>query len=386
MIKIAERAKIAAFEALAIFAETSERERAGQSILSLSAGEPGHFVPDSVMAAITDTLRQHPLCYTMASGNKELRTSISEHYRRFYQLSEPVDSERIAVTSGSSCGFILAFLAAFNPGDRVGLFAPYYPAYLNILTTLGLRPVSIRLYPEENFVANRDTMEAWQQRDGGKLDGLIISSPANPTGAMLSDSDLAGISDWCVEHGVRIISDEVYHGITFGDDAISFTHLNSDAIIVNSFSKFFGLTGWRIGWMVLPPDLIEPVTRLTQSLFIAAPTISQFAATAALQDYTPFRTRVGQYRENRDQLLASLPDLGLHPVSVPLGGFYLYVDVGAVSNDSREYCAQLLDAGLAITPGHDFDSEFGAQRVRFSFCVSPENINATIEIIRKQGS
>jgi len=271
----------------------------------------------------------------------------------------------VAVTVGASGAFPLAFLAAFDPGDRVALAAPFYPPYVNILTGLGMTPVVVEAGPETRFQPSVAMLE----RLDPPPDGLIVASPCNPAGTMLHPEELAAIAAWCDAHGVRLVSDEIYHGLHYDSPIATAASHSGSAVVVNSFSKYFSMTGWRIGWMVLPEDLVRPVECLAQNLFISAPHLSQVAAEAAFGCHDELQANVARYRRSRDHLLAALPAAGFPHLSPAEGAFYLFADIGERSNDSQAFCARMLaEAGVAVSPGVDFDRTRGNRFVRFSYC------------------
>jgi len=266
---------------------------------------------------------------------------------------------------GASAAFPLAFLAAFDPGDRVALAAPFYPPYVNILTALGLQPVILETGPATRYQPTVELLDALDPAP----DGLIVASPCNPAGTMLTPGELAGIAAWCDARGVRLISDEIYHGLHYGRPIATAAAVSPHAIVINSFSKYFSMTGWRVGWMVLPDDLVRPVECLAQNLFISAPHICQVAAEAAFGCTAELEANVARYRRSRDHLLAALPDAGFPDIAAPDGAFYIYADIGARTNDSVAFCARMLtEAGVAASPGVDFDRARGARTLRFSYC------------------
>jgi aspartate/methionine/tyrosine aminotransferase len=300
--------------------------------------------------------------YTEAFGRPSLRARIARHYAEWY--SADVAAARIAVTVGASGAFPLAFLAAFDPGDRVALAAPFYPPYVNILIALGMEPVILETGPETRFQPSVAALE----RLDPPPDGLIVASPCNPAGTMLHPDELAAIGAWCAARGVRLISDEIYHGLTY-DSPISTAAICPGAVVVNSFSKYFSMTGWRVGWLVLPDDLVRPVECLAQNLFISAPHIAQVVAEAAFDCGDELDANVARYRRSRDLLLSALPGAGFYRLSPAEGAFYIYADVGARTNDSQAFCARMLaETGVAASPGVDFDRLRGNRYMRFSYC------------------
>ena len=333
-------------------------------VIRMEVGQPGTGAPAGALRAAMDALRSgDALGYTESLGRKSLRQRIAAHYRAWYGLTIPL--ERVAVTVGASAAFPLAFLAAFDPGDRIALVSPFYPPYVNILTALGMTPVILEAGAATRFqptVAMLEALDAPPQ-------GLIVASPSNPAGTMLHPEELAAIAAWCDAAGVRLISDEIYHGLNYESPITTSAALSPHAIVVNSFSKYFSMTGWRIGWMVLPEDLVRPVERLAQNLFISAPCISQIAAEAAFDCHDELQANVARYRRSRDHLLVALPAAGFDRLSPAEGAFYLFANIGGMSNDSVAFCARMLDqAGVAATPGVDFDHVRGAQFLRFSYC------------------
>ncbi|MBV8535845.1 MAG: aminotransferase class I/II-fold pyridoxal phosphate-dependent enzyme [Alphaproteobacteria bacterium] len=332
--------------------------------IHLEVGQPATSAPAAVIEAARQALADHRLGYTESLGIPELRARIARHYRDTYGVDVP--AERVVVTSGSSGAFLLAFLGAFDAGERVALADPGYPAYRNMLRALDLEPVGIAAAPEAKF---QPTPAALDRAAGSKpLDGLIVASPANPTGSMLSAADLAALAAWCGSRGVRLISDEIYHGIVYGEPAATALQFSPEAIVVNSFSKYYSMTGWRLGWMVLPQDLVRPVEVLAQNLFISPPALPQLAALAAFDATGELEANVARYRRNRDILLASLPEAGFERFAAPDGAFYLYADVAHLTNDSEAFCERMLaEAGVAATPGTDFDPSRGSTYVRFCF-------------------
>jgi aspartate/methionine/tyrosine aminotransferase len=333
-------------------------------VIRMEVGQPGTGAPAGATAAVAAALRSgDALGYTEALGRRSLRTRIAAHYRDWYGLTVPI--ERIAVTVGASGGFPLAFLAAFDPGDRVVLTAPFYPPYVNILTALGIRPVIIEAGPETRFQPSVALLE----RLDPPPDGLIVASPSNPAGTMLHPDEFSAIAAWCDGAGVRLISDEIYHGLNYDTPIASAASFSPHAVVVNSFSKYFSMTGWRVGWLLLPEDLVRPVECLAQNFFISAPHISQIAAEAAFDCHDELRGNVARYRRSREHLLDALPNAGFDRLSTAEGAFYLFADIADRSNDSVAFCARMLaEVGVAATPGVDFDRTRGARFVRFSYC------------------
>ncbi len=378
-LKIGKGAAAPPFLVMDVIAAANVRQAAlptgAPHVIRMEVGQPGTGAPAGAVAAAQAALRSgHPLGYTEAFGLRSLRQRIAAHARDWYGLTLPV--ERIAVTVGASGAFPLAFLAAFDPGDRIALAAPFYPPYVNILTALGMIPLILEAGPETRFQPS----VAMLRRLDPPPDGLIIASPCNPAGTMLHADELAAIAAWCDQTGVRLISDEIYHGLNYESPIASAAQFSASAVVVNSFSKYFSMTGWRIGWLVLPPDLTRPVECLAQNLFISAPYISQVAAEAAFDCHAELQANVARYRRSRDHLLAALPAAGFRHLSPAEGAFYLFADISDRSNDSAGFCARMLhEAGVAVSPGVDFDRTRGSRFVRFSYCGPEVDMRAAAE-------
>jgi aspartate/methionine/tyrosine aminotransferase len=334
-------------------------------IIRMEVGQPGTGAPRGAAEAAIRALNSGaPLGYTEAFGLVSLRERIARHYLEHYGLVVP--ARRIAVTMGASGAFPLAFLAAFDPGDAIAMATPFYPPYANILQALGMRPQLLECDAATRFQPNVAMLEKLDPRPAG----LIIASPCNPAGTMLAPEELAAIARWCHAEGVRLISDEIYHGLSWGTVAESSAAAFSDsAVVVNSFSKYWSMTGWRIGWLVLPEDLIRPVECLAQNMFISAPHIAQVAAEAAMDCREELEGNKAAYARSRSALLAGLPRAGFDRIAAADGAFYLWCDVSALTNDSAAFSAAMLEgAGIAATTGLDFDRGRGARFLRFSYC------------------
>ena len=333
-------------------------------VIRMEVGQPGTGAPAGAVAAAQAALgRGLPMGYTEALGQPSLRHRISQHGQAWY--GHAADPHRIVVTMGASAAFPLVFLAAFDPGDRIAMAAPYYPPYRNIAAALGLVPVVIETGVETRYQPTVAMLEALDPRP----DGLIVASPCNPAGTMLSPGELAAIAQWCHRNGVRLISDEIYHGLEWARPIATAAQFSPSAIVINSFSKYFSMTGWRIGWAVMPEDLIRPAECLAQNLFISAPHISQVAAEAAFDCHDELAANVARYRQSRAKLVSALPQAGFDHLSPAEGAFYLYADISARSQDSAGFCARMLaEAGVATASGVDFDAGRGHQTVRFSYC------------------
>jgi aspartate/methionine/tyrosine aminotransferase len=351
-----------------VFRAATEREAAGEDVIHLEVGQPGAPAPLAVREAARHALDNARIGYTDALGVEPLREAIAADYRSRY--GAPVDPSEVVVTTGSSAAFQLAFLAAFEPGDRVALAVPGYPAYRNILTALGIEAVLLEVGENTHYQPTPELLAA-----AGPLDGLIIASPANPTGAMIGAGDLMRLTEYCHDRGIRLVCDEIYHGITYETPAATARSYSNDAIIINSFSKYYCMTGWRLGWMLAPPDLLRSIECLAQNFYISPPAISQLAAMAAFECRAELDGHVARYRVNRDMLIGTLQAAGLSRFAPADGAFYLYVDVSELTRDSEALCRRLLaEAGVAATPGRDFDPIRGGGWVRLSFAGATEDI------------
>ena len=379
-MKVSARSQVPPFAVMEILAAANARRAAGESILNLCAGEPATGASDVVRHRAVELLQGGDLGYTEAMGAPPLRRAIAAHYGRWYDVD--VDPSRVAVTTGSSGGFMLAFLAAFDVGARVALARPGYPAYRNILTALGCEVVELACGPQTRYQPTVEQLEALD----GPLDGLVVASPANPTGTMIRTEELAALADWCGDHDVRLVSDEIYHGITYGGPApaTAAQYLDRGAVVVNSFSKYWAMTGWRLGWMLLPDDLVAAVDALAGNVALCPPALAQHAGVAALspEGYAAAQANVDRYAECRALLLARLPELGWTRVAPADGAFYLYADVSGSGLDSVTWCARLLaEAGVALTPGADFDGVDGTDWVRLSFASSLDVVREAVDRI-----
>ncbi len=369
-LKASRRGAIPPFIVMDVMRAAYDREVAGHDVLHMEVGQPGTAAPKPVLEAAKAALDDNRIGYTGAFGLPQLRKRLSDYYREFYD--EDVPEQRIVVTTGSSGGFVLSFLAVFDPGDRVALASPGYPAYRNILSALDVEPVEVLVGPETNYQPTPELLDEIE----GPLQGLIIASPSNPTGTMLRAAELQALADYCKARKIRLISDEIYHGVTYGVQAKTALSFNDEAIVINSFSKYFSMTGWRLGWMVVPEKLLRPIECLSQNLFISPPTLSQLAGIAAFDCRQQLDAYVTNYARNRSLLLDRLPKAGFDKLSNPDGAFYLYADVSEMTNDSVDFCRRILDeAGVAVTPGIDFDPQRGNRYIRFSFAESYDVID-----------
>jgi len=368
-MNISRRGQVPPFIVMDVMSAAAAREKTHGDVLHLEVGQPSTPAPAGVLAAAQAALRDDKIGYTVALGIPPLRQAIAGHYGRAY--GSTVMPEQVVVTTGSSGAFLLAFLAAFDVGDRVALAAPGYPAYRNILGALGIEVVEIPAGPETRYQPTPELLE----RFGGKLDGLIVASPANPTGTMLSPEALAELTAYCDANAIRLVSDEIYHGITYGMGTRTALETSRSAIVVNSFSKYYSMTGWRLGWLVLPEELVRPVECLAQNFAISPPTLSQYAAVAAFDCGEELDRNVVRYARNRSLLLEALPRAGFDRLAPADGAFYLYAEIGHLTNDSLEFCRRMLaETGVAATPGVDFDPVRGHATMRFSFAGATEEM------------
>jgi aspartate/methionine/tyrosine aminotransferase len=380
--RVALRAGIPPFYVMDVWLAAAERQRSHGDLVNLSAGQPSAGAPEPVRAAAASALHLNQLGYTVALGIPELRAAIAADYQRQHGIS--VEPDAVIVTTGSSGGFLLAFLACFDVGDRVAMASPGYPCYRNILSALGCEVVEIPCGPQTRF---QPTAQLLAEIDP-PVQGVIVASPANPTGTVIPPEELAAIASWCDATGVQFISDEVYHGLVYeGAPPTSCAWQTSrNAIIVNSFSKYFAMTGWRLGWLVVPTELRRAVDRLTGNFTICPPVLSQVAAVSA---FTPEATAEAEanlqhYSLNRSLLLTGLSGVGIDRLAPTDGAFYVYADVSDFTTDSMTFCSKLLtDTGVAIAPGIDFDPALGSSYVRLSFAGPTVDIE---EALRRIGA
>ncbi len=365
------RSAVAPFLAMDVLRQSTELERAGRRIIHMELGEPGASIPQAVRVAAETALRDGRIGYGEALGDIMLRSRIAAHYHARYGAT--ITPDRVIATTGSSGGFLLALTAAFDPGARIAVTAPGYPAYANILAALGLEAVALPVGHATRFAPTAEALAAAHRQK--PVQGALFMSPANPTGAMISPEELARICAFCDDAGIIFISDEIYHGLEYEAPAQTALRFTTNAIIVNSFSKYYAMTGWRLGWLVAPQTLMRPLERLQQSLAICAPTISQKAALAAFDATQELEANRAVYARNRELLMQRLPAMGLDDFAPPDGAFYIYADVSRFTGDSLDFCRRmLLEAGVAATPGVDFDPEGGARQVRFSYAGAPADV------------
>lgn len=379
----ATRANVPPFHVMDLLAGAAERQRTHGDLVNLVAGQPSTGAPAPVTAEAIRLLGSgDPLGYTTSTGILALRTAIAGHYRRTYALE--ITPDDVIVTTGSSGGFLLAFLAAFEVGDRVAIARPGYPCYRNVLSALGCRLVEIPTGPATRFQPTVDQLAEAHART--PFAGLVVASPANPTGTMLLPDELAAIARWCDANGVQLVSDEIYHGIEYGESpgttARSAWATSREAVVFGSFSKYFSMTGWRLGWMLAPERLRRPVDVLTGNFSICPPVLAQHAALAAFDDasYAELDAHVGRYAHNRGLLLDGLRRLGITELAPADGAFYAYADVRHLTNDSMAYARDLLArTGVAVATGIDFDTVDGGRFLRFSFAGATADITTALD-------
>jgi aspartate/methionine/tyrosine aminotransferase len=375
-MQVAQRANVAPFHVMDLLAAAQRRQLTHGDLVNFVAGQPSTGAPKAVRAEAKRLLDEEVLGYTVATGVPGLREAVAAHHRRTSGIDVSLDD--VVITTGSSGGFLLAFLAAFEAGDRVVMARPGYACYRNVLTALGCEVVEIDCGPETRF---QPTVEQLSQIEG-MVHGLVLASPANPTGTMVSPDELADIARWCEDNLVRLVSDEIYHGITYGQPTSSAWQTSRTGVVFGSFSKYFSMTGWRLGWMLAPEDLRRPVDVLTGNFTICPPVLSQYAAIAAFtpESYAELDGHVARYATNRALLLEGLPRLGIDRLAPADGAFYVYADISHLTDDSYNWCLRLLDeTGVATAPGIDFDTRRGNEFVRLSFAGSAEEITTGLD-------
>ncbi|WP_116288963.1 pyridoxal phosphate-dependent aminotransferase [Ensifer sp. LCM 4579] len=382
MAQMSKRSAVEPFHAMDVLAEATRRRDAGHPVISMAVGQPAYPAPKAALEAARRALEHGRLGYTDALGTLSLKEAIAAHYQSRHGIA--VDPQRIAVTTGSSAGFNLAFLALFDPGDCVAVARPGYPAYRNIMATLGLTVVEIDANAETGFTLTPESLERAAEEAGKPLKGVLLASPANPTGTVTGKARLKALADYCGAQSIAFISDEIYHGLTFAGEEATALEVADDAVVINSFSKYYCMTGWRIGWMVLPETQVRAFERIAQSLYISPPELSQIAAEAALGAQEELDGYKRAYAANRDLLLKRLPEIGLSIASPMDGAFYAYVDVSRFTNDSMAFARRMLsEINVAATPGFDFDPVEGHRTMRFSYAGSaPEMAEAMDRLAR----
>ncbi|MEP1328724.1 aminotransferase class I/II-fold pyridoxal phosphate-dependent enzyme [Pseudophaeobacter sp.] len=361
------RSNVDPFIVMDVMESARQAEESGRQIIHMEVGQPSTGAPQAARNAVADALENNSLGYTVALGLPALRQRIAKLYGEWYDVD--LNPERVVVTPGSSGAFLLSFTALFDSGDRVGIGAPGYPSYRQILKALGLTPVDIETAAENRLQPVPTDLS------GLDLAGLMVASPNNPTGTMLDHAAMGDLIAATQDQGAAFISDEIYHGLEYEAKAVTALELTDDCYVINSFSKFFSMTGWRAGWMVVPEDHVRVIERLAQNMFICAPHVSQVAALAALDCQDEMRENLAVYARNRQLMMEGLPKAGFDKIAPPDGAFYIYADVSNLTTDSRRLAAEILDgAGVAVTPGLDFDPLRGATTLRFSYARSTEDI------------
>ena len=375
-MKKSKRSNVDPFIVMDVMEAARKAESSGKNIIHMEVGQPGTAAPKLAKDFISKEISKNNLGYTVTLGLPSLRDRISKLYGEWYNLD--ISSDRIVITTGSSGAFILSFATLFNAGDRVGIASPGYPSYRQILKSQDLLPIDIQTKIENKFQPIPDDIR------NNNLHGILVASPANPTGSMIDKKSLTNLISSAKENNANFISDEIYHGIQYENKPTSALEITNDCYVINSFSKYFSMTGWRIGWMVVPEDHVRQVERLAQNLFICPPHVSQLTALAAMDAKEELEQNINVYKKNREILLEELPKAGLKTFSPPDGAFYIYVDISEFSNDSLKFCKDVLEqAGVAITPGLDFDQKRGNSTIRFSYARSTEDILEGARRIKK---
>ena len=377
--KVAQRGVVPPFMVMDVMRDARALEAAGRNIIHLEVGQPSTGIPKQAAAKVAELLAgADPLGYTVAAGIPALSARISRYYAESFGVAIPQD--RIFGTIGSSAAFVLAFLSAFEAGDRVALASPGYPAYRHILKSLGVVPELIAVDAATHYQLTVDHLKKLPALP----QGLILASPANPTGSVVPEDVFKDLAAFCDRNGIRLISDEIYHGITYGPKVTVAASVSESAIVVNSFSKYFSMTGWRMGWLVIPEDLKRPMECLAQNLFISPPTVAQYGAMYAIDCKDELNANVDRYARNRAVLLKHLPEIGISKFAPADGAFYIYADVSGLTDNSEDFCRRVLhEAGIAVTPGIDFDPFHGRRFVRLSFAGSTADIEEACARLKK---
>ena len=375
-MKNSARGSVDPFIVMDVMEAASKKEKSGYEVIHLEVGQPGTSAPKMAAESVKNKISKSTMGYTVALGIPELREKIADLYLRWYNVQ--VEPERIIVTPGSSGAFILTFTGLFDVGDTIGVGSPGYPSYRQILKALSLNNSTIKTFNNNKF------QPVAADIINNSLDGLLVASPANPTGSMLNKYDLEKLIDACKMKQTVFISDEIYHGIEYESRAVSALEVSDDCIVINSFSKYFSMTGWRLGWIVVPKNHIRQFERLAQNMFICAPHISQIAALGALDASDELNLNLKTYEANRTILIEELPKLGLKNFAPPDGAFYFYIDVSEYTNDSVNFSKSILDeVHVAITPGIDFDPERGLKTIRLSYACSTSDLKEGLKRLEK---
>ncbi|OOY11384.1 1-aminocyclopropane-1-carboxylate deaminase [Thioclava marina] len=370
-----KRGQVEPFIAMDVLRMAAEAEAAGRDIVHMEVGQPSTSAPKAAKRRLAEALEHQPMGYTVALGLPYLREGIARLYKRWYNVD--LDPARVVITSGSSGAFQLAFTALFDAGDKVGLGEPGYPSYRQILKALSIEPVGIPTEAQNRYQPTPEEIP-------DDLQGLIVASPGNPSGTMLGKPELEALIEHCAARDIAFISDEIYHGLQYDARAVSALEITDDVFVINSFSKYFSMTGWRVGWMVVPESHLRTVERLAQHMFICAPHASQVAALGALESIEEMEGHVSRYAESRALLLEELPKMGFTRIAPPDGAFYLYADVSELTEDSAAFAGEILESvGVAVTPGMDFDPHRGKQTIRISYAQSPERVAEGVRRLRE---
>ena len=375
-MKNSTRGSVDPFIVMDVMESARKLEASGRHIIHMEVGQPSTSAPKRALEALGQKMSVDPMGYTVALGLPELRHKIADLYEKWYRVS--LNPERVVITSGSSAAFLLSFTSLFDSGDKVGIGAPGYPSYRQILKSLGLCPIDIETNAENRYQpVSCDLI-------GRDLAGLLVASPANPTGTMLSKNAMRDLMIACQTMNVSFISDEIYHGIEYEKKAVTALEISDQCYVINSFSKYFSMTGWRIGWMVVPEDHVRRIERVAQNMFICAPHVSQIAALAALECSEELEANLNIYRENREIMMEGLTAAGFDTIAPPDGAFYIYAYVGKVTEDSLAFARDILnESGVAVTPGLDFDPARGAKTIRFSYARDTEDIKEGLKRLQK---
>ena len=366
-MKSSLRSRIDPFIVMDIMERANAVEKKGQTVVHMEVGQPGTSAPKAAKDFLKASMEDNPMGYTVALGLPDLRKKIAELYGDWYGLD--VDWNRIIITGGSSAGFILSFTALFDKLDKVGLPNPGYPSYRQIIKTLDLDPVLINTTKKNKFQPTPNDLSRYN------INGLLIASPGNPTGSMIEREPLEALVNYCVDRKVSLISDEIYHGIQYDMKPSTVLEYTDSCYIINSFSKYFSMTGWRIGWIIVPKEHVRVVERIQQNMFICASHASQILALGSFESKNELEKNLETYRENRKILLSALPEMGFNNIAPPDGAFYLYIDISEFSSDSYDFTIKMLNiGGVAITPGIDFDPIKGKSKIRISYARSTPEI------------
>ena len=375
-MKNSKRGNVDPFIVMDVMEAAREAEASGRRIIHMEVGQPGTPAPKQATNSVVESMTNNNLGYTVALGLPELRKRISQLYGEWYNVD--INPKRIAITPGSSSAFVASFTSLFDSGDRVGIAAPGYPSYKQILKALDLVPVTIQTIMENRF------QPLPQNLPNNDLSGFLIASPANPTGSMLDYKSLSDLIHISQENNISFISDEIYHGIEYEKKAVTALEITDDCYVINSFSKYFSMTGWRIGWIIVPENHIRQIESIVQNMFICAPHVSQVAAIAAMDAKDELEYNMSVYRENRSLMIEGLAKAGFTEIAPPDGAFYIYADISKFSNNSFKFARDILDeAGIAITPGFDFDAERGNETIRFSYAGTTDDMKEGLSRLYK---